>query len=105
MPAPKSRLSRGDEIELADQDRPDLDRDIDDAEIKFVNARAHEDLRQAFDDKAQPERRHEQGQRWAVDQRPQHHPLDHDRERDHHDERDGQRRPERERRPRAARRK
>ena len=67
---------RRDEVEGGDEDAGDLERHVGDAEVEPVHLGAPEELRRALDDVGEAERRHEQGHRRAVDQRPQHGALD-----------------------------
>ena len=60
-----------------------------------MHLRAPEELRGAFDDVGQAERRHEQGDRRLVDQRPQHDAFDQHAEQHHDCERDQERSPQR----------
>ena len=92
---------RREQIERLTSTPPNSNRLIVDAEIEPVDLRAPDQLRRAFEDVGEAQRRHEQGDRRPVDQRPQHVSLDRDAEHTITSEREQQARRRRARRARA----
>lgn len=73
---------------------PPTSKGVVDAEVEPVHLRAPDKLGGTFDGVGEPQRRHEQRHRRAVDQWPEHGPLDGEAERDHDREGDEQRKRE-----------
>ena len=70
-----------------------FDRLVRDAKIQPANPGAPRDLRQAFDEERQPDRRHEQRNLRLIDEGTEHDAFGRERQDDHHRERRGHRKP------------